>query len=210
MPEPGDRPYRIVVAGVGGQGTLTVAQIVMEVARRAGRFVLQSELHGMSQRGGAVHACLTIATFPVTTPVVTEGTADLLLALEPVEALRYVALLRPEAPLLVAREPVKSVAAYPDEALLYATLDAVPGCELLDTTAASRTFRLKQAPSMLLLGRTARLLPFALTEWEQVIADRLAPKGAAAVERSLRAFRSGYAVDGMRPVAGTAERQAHG
>jgi indolepyruvate ferredoxin oxidoreductase beta subunit len=194
MPEPGERPYRIVVAGVGGQGTLTVAQIVMEVARRAGRFVLQSELHGMSQRGGAVHACLTIAGVPVTTPVVTEGTADLLLALEPVEALRYITLLRSDAPLLVAREPVKTITTYPDEASLYAALEAVPGCELLDTRAATRTFRLKQAPSMVLLGRTARLLPFAMSEWEGVIAERLAPKGTAAVERSLDAFRFGHGV----------------
>src|SRR5512139_2583078 len=91
--EPLDRPLRLVIAGVGGQGTLTLAQIVMEVARRAGYFALQSELHGMSQRGGSVHACLTIARSPVSTPVITEGTGDLLIALEPLEAVRHVSLL---------------------------------------------------------------------------------------------------------------------
>lgn len=185
------RPFRIVIAGVGGQGTLTLAQIVMEVARRSGRFALQSEIHGMSQRGGAVHACLTISRRPVSTPVVTEGTADLLIALEPLEALRYLPLLRPEAPVLVARDPVKTIADYPAEEQLLAALDATPGCELLETEGLARAFRLKQAIGMVLLGRVAARLPFASETWETVIRERLEAKGQEVVDRNLRAFAHG-------------------
>jgi indolepyruvate ferredoxin oxidoreductase beta subunit len=185
------RPFRIVLAGVGGQGTLTLAQVVMVVARRSGRFALQSEIHGMSQRGGAVHACLTIAPSPVSTPVIMEGSGDLMVALEPLEALRYVALLRRDAPMLVARDPVKTVAGYPDEDRLFAALAAMPGCELVDTAAVARRFGFKQAAGMVLLGRAARLLPFSPTLWPDVLADRLAGKGGPAVERNLGAFAYG-------------------
>lgn len=187
----GRRPLRLVIAGVGGQGTLTLAQIVMEVARRAGRFVLQSEIHGMSQRGGAVHACLTIATRPVRTPVVTEGTADLLIALEPLEALRHLPLLRPEAAMLVAREPIKTIADYPADDQLLAALEATGGCELVEAEGLARRFRFRQAVGMVLLGRAAAHLPFPRDTWETVIAGRLAAKGPETVDRNLRAFAHG-------------------
>ena len=186
-----DRPFRMVIAGVGGQGTLTLAQMVMEVGRRADTFVLQSEIHGMSQRGGSVHACLTIAPFPVSTPVIMEGTGDLLLALEPVEALRHVALLRRDAPLLVARDAVKTATGYPDETQLFAALASIPGCTLVDTTALVRTFRFPQAVGIALLGRASTFLPFPPSSWEAVLRERLAPKGAHVVERNLAAFAHG-------------------
>jgi indolepyruvate ferredoxin oxidoreductase, beta subunit len=165
----------------------------MEVARRSGAFVLQSEVHGMSQRGGAVHACLTFAPSPLSTPVVMEGTADLLVALEPVEALRYVPLLRRDAPMLVGREPVKTAAGYPDEGQLFAALAGVPGCELVETAALARTFRFNQAAGMALLGRASTLLPFAGAVWIEVVTDRLAAKGAAVVRKNLAAFAHGAA-----------------
>jgi Pyruvate/2-oxoacid:ferredoxin oxidoreductase gamma subunit len=186
----------MILAGVGGQGTLTLAQIVMEVGRRCGAFVLQSEIHGMSQRGGAVHACLTLARFSVSTPVIMEGTGDLLVALEPLEAVRYVTLLRPEAPMLVARETVRTVAGYPDDVQLLAALGAVAGCELVDTAALVRQFRFNQAVGMVMLGRASTLLPFPGTVWVDVVQDRLAAKGAAVVERSLAAFAHGVSVRG--------------
>lgn len=191
MGEAAERPFRMVIAGVGGQGTLTLAQIVMEVARRAGRFVLQSEIHGMSQRGGAVHACLTISPFPVSTPVIAEGSGDLLVALEPLEAARHLPLLRPEATVLAARDPIGPVTGYPDEGQLIAALAAVPGCEMVEAEGLTRVFRFRQAVGMVLLGRVAARLPFPRALWEAVIAERLAAKGPEAVERNLRAFAHG-------------------
>jgi indolepyruvate ferredoxin oxidoreductase, beta subunit len=190
-----DRPIRVVIAGVGGQGTLTLAQILMEVARRSGAFVLQSEIHGMSQRGGSVHAFLTMAPAPISTPVIMEGTGDLLIALEPLEALRYVPLLRREAPMLVARDPIKTVAGYPEDEQLFATLCATPGCELLDTAPLTTMFRFKQAPGVVLLGRAATFLPFSREVWDAVLSERIADKGPTAVERNLRAFAYGLAME---------------
>ena len=114
--------------------------VLMELSR-AGHDVKKAEVHGMSQRGGAVHACLTIAPFPISTPVIMEGTGDLLIALEPVEAIRYVTLLRRDAPMLVGRDPVKTVAGYPGETQLLAALRAVDGCEIIETAAVTRTAR---------------------------------------------------------------------
>lgn len=199
MGEPGERPFRMLIAGVGGQGTLTLAQIAMEVARRAGYFALQSEIHGMSQRGGAVHACLTIAPFPISTPVIMEGTGDLLVALEPLEALRYVPLLRRDAPMLVARDPVKTVAEYPPEAQLFSALAAIPGCEIVETESATRTFRFTQAAGMVLLGRTVTRLPFVRSLWEEVLTERLATKGKDTVHKNLRAFAHGVGAGADHP-----------
>jgi indolepyruvate ferredoxin oxidoreductase, beta subunit len=193
--EPIDRPIRVVIAGVGGQGTLTLAQILMEVARRSGAFVLQSEIHGMSQRGGSVHAFLTMAPSPISTPVIMEGTGDLMIALEPLEALRYIPLLRRDAPMLVARDPIKTVAGYPDDAQLFATLDATPGCELLDTAPLATMFRFKQAPGVVLLGRAATYLPFSRELWDAVLSERVSAKGPGTIERNLRAFAHGLAME---------------
>ncbi len=191
MGEPAGRTYRLVLAGVGGQGTLTLAQIVMDVARRAGYFALQSELHGMSQRGGSVQAYLTIAPFPLSTPVIMDGTGDLLVALEPLEALRYLPLLRRHAPMLVARDPVRTVADYPPEDQLFAALEAVPGCELVDTEPLAEMFRFKQAAGMVLLGRAASWLPFPRALWEKVLTERFSARSPAVVEKNLRAFDHG-------------------
>jgi hypothetical protein len=95
--------------------------------------------------------------------------------------------------MLVARDPVKTVAGYPDEGQLFAALAAIPGCELIDTTALTRTFRFTQAAGMVILGRAARRLPFSATLWREVLTDRLAARGAPVVERNLGAFAHGMA-----------------
>ena len=79
------RIHGIVLSGVGGQGVLSLAQIVLEALRRSGFHALQSEIHGMSQRGGSVQAQVCFAEVPLTSPILDEGSADLLIALEPLE-----------------------------------------------------------------------------------------------------------------------------
>ena len=131
MSEP--RIHGIVLAGVGGQGVLSLAQIVLEALRRSGLQALQSEIHGMSQRGGSVHAQVCFAEVPLTSPIIDEGCADLLISLEPLEALRYVAMLRMDGHLVVSEEPQMSMDGYPPLEDVYAALKKVRGCHLIDT-----------------------------------------------------------------------------
>ena len=113
------RVHGIVLCGVGGQGVLSLAQIVLEALRRSGLFTLQSEIHGMSQRGGSVHAQVCYADVPLSSPIIDEGSAELLIALEPLEALRYVAMLRVNGHLVVSEEPQLDMDGYPPLADVY-------------------------------------------------------------------------------------------
>lgn len=192
MAELAHDPFRLILVGVGGQGTLTLAQMIMDVARRSGYQALQSEIHGMSQRGGTVYAYLSLSLGEMHTPAAMEASSHLLIALEPLEALRYLPFLRDDALLLVAREPVRTLADYPDEGALVAALEAVPGATLVDTAALAQSLRFKQAGGMALLGLAARHLPFDPEVWRGVIEDRFGPRSGV-TEKNLQAFAHGLA-----------------
>lgn len=196
MSEPSGKPkiWRVIVAGVGGQGAVTLAQVLMEVATRAGFHALQSEIHGMSQRGGMVYAYLCISSAPITSPIVMESTGDLLIGLEPLEAMRYVHLLRREAPMVVSTERLEGIEGYPPEETLLQSLRAIPGVILVDTAAAVERFRFKQAGAVALLGVASRSLPFEPSLWREVLRDRFASKGERTVAKNVSAFEFGVSL----------------
>ncbi|WP_306590450.1 indolepyruvate oxidoreductase subunit beta [Geothrix sp. 21YS21S-4] len=185
------RIHGIVLSGVGGQGVLSLAQILLEALRRSGLHALQSEIHGMSQRGGSVHAQVCYADTPLSSPIIDEGCADLLIALEPLEALRYVAMLRVDGHLVVSEEPEVNMEGYPPLDDVYAALKAVPGAHLLDTEDLARRLNHRQAGGMALLGMASRFLPVEEEVWREVIAQRFESKGPRVAEKNLEAFAAG-------------------
>ena len=185
------RIHGIVLSGVGGQGVLSLAQIVLEALRRSGLHALQSEIHGMSQRGGSVHAQVCFSDLPLTSPIIDEGCADLLIALEPLEALRYVAMLRRNGQLVVSEEPQADMAGYPPLEDVYAALKGVHGCHLVDTEDLARRLSHRQAGGMALLGLASRFLPVSDEVWQEIITQRFESKGARIVEKNLEAFHVG-------------------
>jgi indolepyruvate ferredoxin oxidoreductase beta subunit len=185
------RIHGIVLSGVGGQGVLSLAQILLEALRRSGLHALQSEIHGMSQRGGSVHAQVCFSEGPLTSPIIDEGCADLLIALEPLEALRYVSMLRLSGHLVVSEEPQVNMEGYPPLDDVYAALKAVPGAHLLDTEDLARKLNHRQAGGMALLGMASKFLPVKDATWREVIAQRFEAKGARVTEKNLEAFAAG-------------------
>lgn len=185
------RIHGIVLSGVGGQGVLSLAQILLEALRRSGLHALQSEIHGMSQRGGSVHAQVCYAEIPLSSPIIDEGSADLLIALEPLEALRYVSMLRISGHLVVSEEPQMDMAGYPPLDDIYAALKAVPGAHLIDTEDLARRLSHRQAGGMALLGMASKFLPVADEVWREVIAQRFESKGPRMAEKNLQAFEAG-------------------
>lgn len=185
------RIHGIVLSGVGGQGVLSLAQIVLEALRRSGFHALQSEIHGMSQRGGSVQAQVCFAEVPLTSPILDEGSADLLIALEPLEALRHVAMLRPDGHLVASEEPSTDMAGYPPLEDIYRALKAVRGACLLDTEDLARRLRHPQAGGMALLGMASRHLPVPEAVWQAVITERFAAKGERVITKNLEAFAAG-------------------
>lgn len=190
-PRTNSRIHGIVLSGVGGQGVLSLAQIVLEALRRSGLHALQSEIHGMSQRGGSVHAMVCFSQVPLTSPIIDEGSADLLIALEPLEALRYVSMLRMDGHLVVSEEPQMNMEAYPPIDDVYAALKAVRGAHLIDTEDLARRLKHKQAGGMALLGMASKFLPVTNEVWFEVIRQRFEAKGAAVTEKNIEAFQAG-------------------
>ncbi len=103
----------IVLAGVGGQGILTIASILGEAALRDNLYLKQAETHGMSQRGGAVVSHVRISEKPVAADLIPLGTADLILSVEPMEALRYLPFLREDGYIVSNSIPFKNIPNYP-------------------------------------------------------------------------------------------------
>jgi len=185
------RIHGIVLSGVGGQGVLSLAQIVLEALRRSGLHALQSEIHGMSQRGGSVHAMVCFSDVPLTSPIIDEGCADLLIALEPLEALRYISMLRMNGHLVVSEEPQVNMEGYPPIDDIYAALKAVRGAHLIDTEDLARKLSHKQAGGMALLGMASKFLPVTDEVWFDVIRQRFEAKGARVTEKNIEAFNAG-------------------
>ncbi len=101
--------FDIILAGVGGQGVLSIATIIARAAMIDGLVVRQSEVHGMSQRGGGVQAHMRISDTAITSDLIPSGGADMILAMEPVESLRYLSFLKPDGILVTAAEPFRTI-----------------------------------------------------------------------------------------------------
>jgi indolepyruvate ferredoxin oxidoreductase beta subunit len=112
----------IIIAGVGGQGILTIAAIIDLAAMNRGLHVKQAEVHGMSQRGGAVESHLRISSEEIYSDLIPLGKANLILSIEPMEALRYLPFLAPEGVIVTATEPHKNIPHYPNEDELMETM----------------------------------------------------------------------------------------
>ena len=183
---------KIVVAGVGGQGAITIAQLVLGAAFKDNLYALQSEVHGMSQRGGAVNAHVMVSEKEVFSPVVMAGDGDLLISLEPLEALRYLPLLKPGAHVVVATEPVINMDHYPQQDELLAALRKVSGIKLIDVAQHAKELNAKKSGNIILLGAAARHMGISPASWRAALAERFAGKGEALIAKNHEAFDCGY------------------
>lgn len=186
----------VVLAGVGGQGVLSVAAILAEAARREGLVVRQAEVHGMSQRGGAVQASLRIADGPIEGDLVPRGAADLVLGVEPVEALRYLDYLAPDGRLVTATDPYENVPDYPPIDEVLAAVQAVPGSVLVAAGALARRAGSGRVANVVMVGAASVFLPLPAEVIETCLREGFAAKGERVVEANLRAFALGRAAVG--------------
>ncbi len=191
----------IKLSGVGGQGILTIATVIGEAATAAGLQLKQAEVHGMSQRGGDVQSDLRLSQEPVWSDLIPLGSADLIISMEPMEALRYLPYLAPDGAVVTSSRPFVNIPDYPDGPGLLAELDALPHVVHLDIEAVAREQGLPKSANMVLLGMAApylRLLdPQQLRE---AVSRVFAAKGEPVVQANLRAFDLGLS-HGMNTVS---------
>lgn len=182
----------IILAGVGGQGILTIATIIGEAAAKAGVNLKQAEVHGMSQRGGDVQSTLRLSTEPIYSDLIREGAADLIISMEPMEALRYVPYLVEEGWIVTSSHPFKNIPNYPDEQQLMSKLEKMPHTAALPIEDLARQNSMPKSANVVLLGMAARYIEIlSAEELRESIKRVFASKGEAVVEMNLRAFDLG-------------------
>ena len=187
--------YNIILAGVGGQGGLSVSVAIARAAMATGYFVKQSEVHGMSQRGGEVLAHLRISDREIQSPTIPKGDADLILAFEPLEALRYLPWLSAgHGAVVTASSPIRNIPDYPDIEVVLAELEKLPNRRIIDADSIAKAAGSIKSANVVLVGACADMLPIPPVAIEKEIAALFARKGEAVVQANLRAFRDGKAL----------------
>ena len=181
----------VILAGVGGQGLLSVAAVIGEAAIARGFFLKQVEVHGMAQRGGSVTSHLRFSDRPVYSDLVPDGEADLVLALEILEGLRYVHLLSPTGTLVTSTAAVKNMPGYPPEETIRAAVCAVPRHVLVDAPRLAEKTGSAQSANVVLLGAAAPFLGLPQDSLVGAIKRAFAGRAPAVLEANLAAFRLG-------------------
>ena len=154
----------IILCGVGGDGIVSVAKIISDAALNVGLNVKQSEIHGMSQRGGSVFSHLRLSDKPIFSDVIPEGKADIILSSEPMEALRYLPFLGKEGWIITNSAPFVNIGNYPDIEKVMAELKKIKNCVAFDANEIAKT--VKARSNMVLLGAAAPHLEIEFAELE--------------------------------------------
>lgn len=181
----------VILAGVGGQGVLSVSATIARSALREGLHVKQTEVHGMAQRGGAVMAGLRLSDEPIHSDLIPRGSADLILGMEPLESLRYLAWLKPDGIVVTATGPVRNIPDYPDLETVLARIRTLPRSRLVDAEGLARRCANPKTSNVVMVGAASRLLPIRPETIVAEIRDMFARKGETVVRDNLNAFRAG-------------------
>ena len=183
----------IILAGVGGQGILSIATVIGSAALEQGLYLKQAEVHGMSQRGGDVQSNLRLSSDPIQSDLIPRGKADLIVSLEPMEALRYLPYLAPKGWIITNTVPFVNIPDYPPMESLMAEFDKLPQVIAVDVDAIAKEAGSPRSANMVLLGGIAALLdildPEQLRDGIRRIFGR---KGEEIVAANIKAFDAGF------------------
>ncbi len=181
----------IVLAGVGGQGILSIATILANAALAENLHIKQAEVHGMSQRGGDVYSMLRLSSDPIASDLIRRGTADLVVSLEPMEALRYVPFLSKKGWIVTNTVPFLNIEKYPEMETVMADLERHGNVVAFDVDTVAKEVASPRTSNMVLLGAASPFIELDADAIERAIATVFGPKGDAIVEMNVKAFRAG-------------------
>lgn len=181
----------IVLAGVGGQGILSIATILGAAALKENLYIKQAEVHGMSQRGGDVQSNLRISSSPIASDLIPAGAADLIVSLEPMESLRYVQWLKPQGWIVTSTAPFVNIPEYPEMSTLEAELNEWPNTVAFDMDEVAKEVATVRSSNMVLLGAAAPFIELEVEKIEDGIRTVFGAKGEKIVNSNIAAFRAG-------------------
>ncbi len=186
----------IILAGVGGQGILSVAAVIGLAALDYGLVIKQSEVHGMSQRGGAVISHLRISDKEIYSDLIPEGKADMIISMEPLEALRHISFLKPGGWIISNNKPFVNIPDYPDKNKLYEELNSFPNSLLLNSDELAKKIKAPKSANIILVGAASLYLGIPFENLENGIKQIFGRKGEEVVAINLQALKLGRELAG--------------
>lgn len=183
----------IILAGVGGQGILSIAATIGLAAVDKGWFLKQAEVHGMSQRGGDVQSHLRISEQVVHSDLIPFGQADMILSVEPMESLRYLPYLSPQGWLISNSKSFVNIPNYPDLEMIYAEIRKIKNHILIDADTIAADLGSPKSANMVMLGAASQYLGLEKEYFEKAIFSLFGRKGEEIVATNKKAFEAGLA-----------------
>lgn len=181
----------IILAGVGGQGILSIAATIGYAAVEAGLHLKQAEVHGMSQRGGDVQSHMRLSDQEIASDLIPKGQADLIISVEPMESLRYLPYLKKDGWLITNTKPFINISNYPDEEKLMVEIKALPNHIALDADSVASELGSVKAANMVVLGAASPFINIDFEKLENAIRTLFGRKGEELVTLNLNALNTG-------------------
>lgn len=181
----------IILAGVGGQGILSIATVIGKAALKENLYMKQAEVHGMSQRGGDVQSNLRISDQPIASDLIPTGQCDLIISLEPMEGLRYLPYLSADGWLVTSETPFVNIPNYPETELLMTEINKLPHKVVLNVDKVAKEVGSARVANIVLLGATIPFLGIAYEKVQDSIREIFQRKGDEIVQLNLKALAAG-------------------
>lgn len=181
----------IILAGVGGQGILSIAAGIGIAAVNSNLYIKQAEVHGMSQRGGDVQSNLRISDKPIHSDLIPTGKADLILSVEPMEGLRYLPFLSKNGWLVTNIVPFNNITDYPETEDLMSVVKSVPNHIAIDADSLAKQAGSTRSSNIVMLGAASPFIDIPFAKLEEGIRQLFGRKGEEVVEVNLKALRAG-------------------
>ena len=181
----------IILAGVGGQGILTIAAVIGMAAVESGLYLKQAEVHGMSQRGGAVQSHLRISDKPISSDLIPEGNCDMILSVEPMEVLRYLPFLASDGWVVTSSKSFRNIDNYPSEEALYAEIRKVENHMIIDASEIAKRIGSLRVSNMVMLGAASAHLGLSVESLHDALHSLFGRKGEEVVQLNISAIQAG-------------------
>jgi len=181
----------IILAGVGGQGILSIATCIGMTAVNAGLYLKQAEVHGMSQRGGDVHSNLRLSDKEIASDLIPKGKADMIISVEPMESLRYLPMLAPDGWLITNTKPHVNIPNYPPIEDVIKEIKSIPNHIALDANQIAIDLGLRRSANMVILGAAAPYLGLEFKDLEKALMEIFKTKGNDIIQANIKALNTG-------------------
>jgi len=183
----------IILAGVGGQGILSIAATIGMAALANNLHIKQAEVHGMSQRGGAVQSHFRLSSDPISSDLIPKGKADIILSVEPMEALRYLDFLKSDGWIVTNSTPFVNISNYPEIETVLNKLKSRKNTIILDADSIAKELGSPRSSNIVILGAASPFIDLPFESLEAALRKIFLRKGEKIIQANIEALKAGKA-----------------